>query len=266
MTEKLFSALLKYWRHRRGLSQLDLALAADVSARHVSFLESGRACPSEDMVLRLMSALDVPLRNQNEILRAASFAPRFPQPQLGAIDPPIEQAIGRMMQQQEPYPLTVMTATYDIVRTNTSALRIFSHFAAEPERLGKNANLFDIVFDRRLARPFIKNWEQVGQRMLARLHREALKDAGDTGLWALFDRVLAYPDVPRSWQQPDFATISEPVSPLVLERGSHLLGFLTTVTTFSAPQQVTVEELRIESYFPLDEQTHLACEEFSQQQ
>ncbi len=211
------------------------------------------------MLLRLLSALDVPLRQQNEVLRAAAFAPRFAEPLLAAIDPSVDNAITRMMQQQEPYPLTVMTAGYDIVRSNDAARRIFGHFAVEQERLQVGPNLFDIVFDPHLARPFIKNWEQVGQRMVARLHREALRETNDSGLWSLLDRVLSFPDVPRSWRQPDFAAINEPFCPLILERGSITLGFLTTVTAFSAPQQVTVEELRIESYFPLDEKTQAAC-------
>jgi transcriptional regulator with XRE-family HTH domain len=260
MAEQLFSALLKYWRRRRGLSQLDLALAADVSARHISFLESGRARPSEDMVLRLMSMLNVPLRDQNDVLRAVSFEPRFPEPELNAIDPAIDATINRMMQQQEPYPLTVMTAAYDIVRGNDAANSVFTHFTAVPMRLQNNPNLFDQVFDPTLGRPFIKNWEQVGRRMVARLHREALHDSGDRRLWALFDRIFNYPDVPQSWRQPDFASISEPICPLVLERDSLKLEFLTTITTFSAPQQVTLQELRIESYFPLTDQTKLACE------
>jgi transcriptional regulator with XRE-family HTH domain len=110
MTQNLFGALLKHWRRRRGWSQLDLALGADVSARHVSFLESGRARPSEEMVLRLLSALEVPLRDQNGILLAASFPARFAEPGLDAIHPSIDLAIARILRQQEPFPLTVMTA------------------------------------------------------------------------------------------------------------------------------------------------------------
>ncbi len=260
MTQQMFSALLKHWRRRRGWSQLDLALAADVSARHVSFLESGRARPSEEMVLRLMNTLEVPLREQNEILRAASFSARFPEPKLEAIHPSIDTAIARMCRQQEPFPLTVMTAAYDIIRANNAAATIFAHFTAEPERLRKPLNLFDQVFDPRLGRPFIKNWTQIGHHMIARLHREALHCEGDSRLWALLERVLSYPDVPRDWRQPDFSSVGEPTGSLVLERDSFTLRFFTTVTAFSAPQQVTLEELLIESYFPLDYETESTCE------
>lgn len=121
-------------------------------------------------------------------------------------------------------------------------------------------NLFDQVFDPRLGRTFIKNWAQLGHHMTARLHREALHREGDTHLWALLERVLAYPDVPRDWRQPDFSSVNEPTGSLVLQRGSLTLRFFTTVTAFSAPQQVTLEELLIESYFPLDDETEAACE------
>ncbi len=260
MADKLFSALLKYWRGRRGMSQLDLALAADVSARHLSFLESGRASPGEEMVLRLMHTLAVPLRDQNSVLRAASFPARFPEPALDAIDPAIDLTIARMLRQQEPFPLVVMNAGYDILRSNCAADAVFSHFVLDPGRLLLPLNLYALVFDPELARRFISNWPQVGRYMAARLHREALSRPDDAALWALLERVLSYPDVPQSWRHPDFSAISEATLSLRLERGPLALAFLTVVTQFSAPQQITLDELRIESYFPLDDQTRLACE------
>nr|WP_295768661.1 helix-turn-helix domain-containing protein [Rhodoferax sp.] len=257
---KLFSALLKYWRGQRGMSQLDLALATDVSARHVSFLESGRARPSEDMVLRLMGTLAVPLRDQNEALRAASFAPRFAEPPLDAVAPSIDFALTRMLSQQEPFPMVVMNLAYDVLRTNGAAQRVFSHFVQEPERLSAPLNLFALVFDPQLARPFIQNWPQVGRHMMTRLHREALGRPNDGRLWALLDAVLAYPDVPPAWRQPDFSSTGEPTFSLVLQRGALVMRFHMVVTAFSAPQQITLDELRIESYFPVDDDTRLACE------
>jgi transcriptional regulator with XRE-family HTH domain len=168
---KLFSALLKYWRGARGMSQLDLALAADVSARHVSFLESGRARPSEGMLLRLMATLGLPLRDQNAMLRAASFAPRFAEPALDAVDPSIDFALARM---------------------------------------------------------------------------------------------LAFPDIPPAWRQPDFSEASAPAFSLALERAPLRLQFFMVVTAFAAPQQVTLDELRLESYFPADAATQEACERLAE--
>lgn len=242
------------------MSQLDLALAAGVSARHVSFLESGRASPSEDMVLRLMCTLNVPLRDQNEVLRAASFLGKFLEPDMDAIDPAIEMAITRMLRQQEPYPLVVMNTGYDILRTNEAAKAIFSHFVADPACLSMPVNLYALVFDPQLARPFIRNWQQVGQHMMARLHRETLSHPSDERLRELLARVLAYAEVPLAWRQPDFSNLSAPTLSLVLERDALTLRFFTVVTVFSAPQQITLDELRVESYFPMDDATRLACE------
>src|SRR5579859_3587977 len=121
---RLFPALLKHWRNRRGLSQLDLALAADVSPRHVSFLETGRAQPSREMVLRLGATLNVPLREQNGMLRAAGFGEEFPEPDLAVLPPGVALAIERMMQTHEPYPMTVLDRRYQLLRANQGATRL----------------------------------------------------------------------------------------------------------------------------------------------
>lgn len=249
------------------MSQLDLALSADVSTRHVSFLESGRSKPSQDMVLRLMSALQVPLRDQNEVLLAAGFAVRFLEPTLNDIPPAIDYAINRMMQQQEPYPFTVLNPSYDILRSNQAAQNIFSHFVLDPTQLQMSMsmplNLYSLVFDPQLARPFIQNWEQIGRSMLARLHREALSKSNDARLWWLLEQILTYPDVPQDWRQPDFSDTTEPTISLVLQRGETTLRFFTVLSSIAAPQQITLDELRIESYFPQDEQTRSVCENLS---
>jgi transcriptional regulator with XRE-family HTH domain len=263
MANRLFPALLRYWRGRRGLSQLDLALAADVSTRHVSFLESGRSKPSEEMVLRLMAALAVPLRDQNQVLLAAGFTARFPESSPHEIAPAIDDAITRMLHQQEPYPLTVLSADYDLVRTNRAASALFRHFVAEPARLSTPLNMFSLLFDPRQARPYVTNWEQVGHHMLTRLHRESLQQRADTRLSLLLQRTLSYPGVPAAWHRPDFAADCGSTLEIRLRRDDLTVGFFTTVTVFSAPQQVTLDEFRIEGYFPLDDQTRAVCRRFA---
>lgn len=254
MGDRLFPALLKYWRHRRGLSQLDLALAADISSRHLSFLETARAQPSRDMVLRLLATLDVPLREQNEVLEAAGFAAHFAAPTLAEVPLAVEQALARMMAQQEPYPLTVLSPDYDILRANGAAERVFARLIADPSALTTPINLLSLVFDPRLARPYVEGWPQVARRIVARLHREHLRRP--SGALA---RVLAYPDVPEAWRQPDFSERVEPTLEVRFERDGWAVAFLTTITVFSAPQQVTLEELRVESYFPADAVTAERC-------
>jgi transcriptional regulator with XRE-family HTH domain len=255
----LFSALLKYWRGRRGLSQLDLASHAGVSARHLSFLETGRAQPSESMALHLLAALDVPLRDRNEALRAAGFEPHFPEPALTAIPAAIDDAILRMMETHEPYPLTVISPEANVLRSNRAANGLFRHFIAEPSALEPPLNMFSLVFDPRLMRPFISNWSSVARQMLVRLHRESLQRGGDSRLTGVAARALAFPEVPKSWRAPDFTEGVDPVFSLQLERGDVKLGFFTAVTTFSSPRVVTLDELRIESSFPLDDTTRRFC-------
>jgi transcriptional regulator with XRE-family HTH domain len=259
----LFPALIKHWRTRRGLSQLDLALAAEVSSRHVSFLETGRAQPSREMILRLSAALSVPLRDQNALLSAAGFPDAYEEPEpdgergLGGA---ISQVLDRMLAQQEPYPMVVVNRRYDIVRTNRGAAGLLSRFIAEPAALTPPVNAFRVVFDPHLARPFLLDWERVAATLLSRLHRESLERPADGELSSLLRSLFEYEGVPRGWQQPDLSLPSEPCLTIRLRRDDLELAFLTTVTVFSAPQNVTLDELRIESYFPLDEGTRRACE------
>src|SRR5262249_53026664 len=157
---RLFPALLRHWRTRRGHSQLDLALAADVSSRHLSFLETGRAQPSREMVLRLAATLQVPLRDQNALLRAAGFADEFAEPDANGGPPPsIAGAIERMLAQHEPFPLTVLDRGYTVLRANEGGTRILSRFVLDPAALGSPPNVFALLFDPRLARPFVVDWE-----------------------------------------------------------------------------------------------------------
>jgi transcriptional regulator with XRE-family HTH domain len=257
---RLFSALLKYWRQRRGLSQLDLALASDVSARHLSFLETGRAQPSREMVLRLGAALDVPLRDQNALLDAAGLLEAFPEPALlDGIPAAVRMAIDRMAEQQEPFPLLVMNRVHDVLIANRAAVAFATRFVKEPSRLAGPMNTIRLLFDPELSRPFIVEWERVARSMLAILYREVLTHPEDARLRTLFSEIQEFPDMPLGFREPDLSTPSEPTFTLRLERDGLELGFLTTLTAFTAPQNVTLEELRIESFFPLDEATAAAC-------
>ena len=259
MKSRLFPALLRYWRGRRGLSQLELGLEAEVSARHVSFLESGRAQPSQEMVLRLLSVLGVPLREQNEALRAAGLEPRFPESSADSLPPEVALAITQMMKQHEPFPLTVLARDATILCANRSAHAMFKAFAADPAAVLPTLDLFSLFFDPRLWRPFVVDWAHVAHAMVARLHREALL-SGDARLTVLLDRLLGFPDIPPTWRQPDFSTDSGPILTFRLARGDLKVGFLVAVTTFSGPRQVLLDELRIESCFPLDPETRKVCE------
>lgn len=211
------------------------------------------------MALRLLEALNVPLRDRNEALRAAGLQARFPEPALAAIPQAIEEALVRMMETHEPYPLIVISPEANVLRSNRAAARLFEQFVAEPAALTSPPNMFSLVFDPRLMRPFIANWSTVARQMLVRLHRESLERGGDERLRAIAERVQVFPEVPKEWHGPDFAEEVDPVFSVHLRRGEFALRFFTTITTFSSPRLVTLDELRIESSFPLDDPTRRFC-------
>ncbi len=258
----LFPALLKHWRRARGLSQLDLSVASGVSSRHISFLETGRAQPSRGMVLRLASTLDVPLRDQNDLLRAADLEEAFAEPTAeDALQGPLGQAVDRMMKHHEPYPMWLLDRRYDIVRTNDSATRMFMHFIRDPSKLQPPFNALELLFDPDLARDFVVNWQSLAQLMMARLHREVLHKPRDTELLQLQEKLQTYEGVPKQVLEPDISSpaAAQPTFTLELKRDDLHLSFFGTVTVFNAPQNVTLEELFFESYFPLDKKTETYC-------
>lgn len=256
VTRSVFPALLRYWRGNRGLSQLDLAGAADVSPKHISFLETGRAKPSREMVLRLATSLGVPLRDQNALLTGAGFSEIFIEVEPAAFDANIKRALEMMMAHQEPYPLVVLDRHYNMVMSNAATGRMLR--ALLGERAVADLNLMKAMFDPALLRPYVVDWEHVARTLLIRLQREALA-RHDDGLRSLLATLCNYPDVPSKWRSPDLEVPSDPVLALRLEFGGQRLCFLTTITVFQAPQNISLEELQIEAYFPLDDATEQLC-------
>jgi len=257
MTDATYPALLRYWRNARGLSQLDLAIAAAVSPKHISFLETGRSRPSQEMALHLATTLGLPFREQNAMLVAAGFAPRFEEVGLSDFGPEIQNALRIMLRKHEPYPMLVFDRAYDIVQTNDGANRLL--VAMLGDRAGRERNLMKLLFDPSLLRPLTVDWERVARAMLARLQREALMERRDEALMRLIATLCAYDGVPRDWRAPDFEAQSDATLQFRIQVAGQTIAFLTTVTVFSAPQNVSLQELHIESYFPLDEGTEAFC-------
>ncbi len=257
-SERVFAALLKYWRGARGMSQLDLAVTAEVSARHISFLETGRSQPSVEMVLLLAETLDVPLRDRNELLRAAGFAAQYAEPSIDeALDGALGLTLQTMLDHHEPFPLIVVDRLYRVIRTNEAAARLMllGGFPLPPDG---ELNLLDVMFDP-AGREKITNWDHAAGSALRRLQREVFHYPQDEELQALLDRLVAAPGTPDSWRRPDPSAPSDPTVTLEIEIDGQVFLFLTTITTFNAPSNVTLDELRIESWFPLDEATAAAC-------
>jgi transcriptional regulator with XRE-family HTH domain len=253
--------LLQYWRRARNLSQLALAHEANVSPRHVCFLETGRAKPSRDMVLLLTDTLAVPLRERNAFLLAAGFAPMFRESALD--DPelaPVRTAIHAILKQQEPYPAVVMNRHWDIVATNDAASRFFGMLLGGRTPPGAG-NVLRLMFHPDGLRPFVENWEAVARSLVRRVHREAIGGALDETGRQLLSEILAYPGVPARWRSPDLDLGAPlvPVVPVSFRHGGRALHFFSAVTVLGTPQDITLQELRIECFFPLDEATAAAA-------
>jgi transcriptional regulator with XRE-family HTH domain len=256
----LFPALLRHWRRRRGLSQLDLALTADVSARHLSFLETGRSNPSAEMVLRLATALDVPLRHVNNMLRAVGHAAVYDEAD-EVLPPVVVDALALVKEHHEPFPLMVIDRAYRIRDVNRGALAVLgaSLGGAVEATAVIGLNLARLVFDPAGAQPHLVNFADVGRDLLWRVQREVLDFPDDDDLRDLLDDLLAMPTVAPDWRRADLTSTSDPAHVVHLRTGDLNLRFLTMVTAFQAPQNLSVEQLRIETWLPADDATAAAC-------
>ena len=260
-----FGALLRAWRRTRQLSQEALALDAQVSQRHLFFLESGRAAPSREMVLHLGHALDVPLRERNLLLSAAGFAPAYArraldEPELAAVS----SAVDLMLDGIAPCPAVAVDRDWRLVRANVAALAGFSAFVDLDRAFARSAgddgnpNVLRLVFHPEGLRPFIEDWPSVGPALLARTRRELAADPAWDGGGALYrdlEALAGFAAGAESWTpSPD------PVLTFTLKRDDLRLALFSTVATFGTAQDVTVQELRIETFFPADASTRDALD------
>lgn len=249
-----FPARLAWWRKRRGLSQLQLALAAACSQRHVSFLELGRAKPSRDMVLRLSAALDVPLRNSNALLLAAGFAPVWTEIDLGAPPlAPIRSALDHMLAQQEPFPAVVVDRHWNLLQANRGAVALVEFLVGRLQP-GPAINLADALVAPDVLRPYLSNWADVARYFLRSVEADAAID-GTAETAALLERLLSYRGVRSVMSAATPAAEQGPVLPMHFQKDKTRLRLFTTVATLGMPQDITLQELRIESFFPMDDTT-----------
>ena len=247
--------LLRHWRSVRRLSQLALALESGTTPRYVSFIETGRSQPSRAMVLRLARVLDVPIRERNQLLLAAGYAPLYPEAGLtGENAAHVRAALDRMLTTQEPYPAVVMDRHWNILDGNAPAQALFAWLLGD--RAGEDgANVLRLIFDPDGLRPCVENWEEAAEALVQRVHREAVGGAPDAHTIALLDEVLAYPGVPSAWRVPDFALPLLPVVPVRFSRDGVVLSYFSTVTTLGTPQDAMLQEIRVESFHPADAST-----------
>ena len=248
-----FGALIREWRRQRGISQLELAARANSSQRHVSFLESGRSNPSRTMVLALTEALDMPLRARNEILAAAGFAPFYPDRPLASIELAHTRSIlARMLEHHEPYPAIVLDLGWNVLMLNPAAARLVQ-LCVPQRRRGhsfEGLNLLRLMCDANGLRPYIASWAHTGPALFARLRREAAAYPGspaDRLLRELVDEKAFPPFV-----EPEDGPL-DPTIAVELKLGDQRIKLVNTLTTFGTPQDIAIQELRIEMSFPADD-------------
>jgi transcriptional regulator with XRE-family HTH domain len=238
------------------MSQLGLAVEAEISTRHLSFLETGRAQPSRDMVLLLSQVLEVPLRGRNELLTAAGYAPIYRET---ALDAPgmaqARRALGFMLRQQEPYPAMVLDRHWNVLTTNAAMDRVLGLLLGpEAAEVPGPPNAMRLTFHPRGLRPAVVNWQPTAAALIQWLHRDLLR-TGDGETRRLLDELLAYPEVPRQWRTFDVDASTAPFLAIELQRGDARFSFFTILASLGTPYDITLHELRIECFFAADEGT-----------
>jgi transcriptional regulator with XRE-family HTH domain len=255
-----FPSALRYWRSKRGHSQLKLSMIGDVSQRHISFLESGRAQPSKELILKLGIALDVPLRQRNVMLLAAGFAPAYQErslsdPELGAV----RRALDFMLAQQAPFPGLVVDRLWNLQLYNEPAARLLRWLmdmpAGHPIPDGGAINVLRMMLDPAALRQYVVNWREVGADLLHWIQREAMGDGPGSEATRMLAELAALAGMDSVGAGVNLERRTLPFLPLTIRKGDVELNMFTTITTLGTPHDVTVHELRIEAFFPADDKT-----------
>ncbi len=247
--------LLRHWRSVRGLSQLDLAAEAGSTPRYLSFVETGRSSPSRQMVVRLARALDVPLRERNELLLAAGFAPLYTREALDSpLLPRVETALSSMLAQHAPLPAVVMDRGWNLQRANDGAVHLFTQLFA-PDPMPDAANVLRLVIEPGPVRERITNWDEVVPALVERARREAVGGVYDPETAELVAALRSRPDVAPLLTGLDVGAALVPVVDLRFEVDGAELSFFSVVSTIGTPVDVTAQEVRLEAFFPSDDAT-----------
>ncbi|MBC9713419.1 helix-turn-helix transcriptional regulator [Streptomyces sp. TRM66268-LWL] len=243
--------LLRAWREQRRISQLELALRADSSARHISFVETGRSRPSEEFLLRIADHLDVPVRERNALLLAAGYAPRFPETPLDELGT-LREGLEQLLQGYEPYPALIVDATYNVIAANRGIAMLLDGLSED--LLTSPLNAMRLTLHPRGLAPRIRNLAEWRGHLLHQMERQIALFRSDA-LRELYEEVAAYPvDDPG-----ESAAGSSPTAyvalPLQIEHDGRTLSFISSISTFNTPMDVTVAELAIETLLPADPAT-----------
>ncbi|MEM7326737.1 MAG: helix-turn-helix transcriptional regulator [Actinomycetota bacterium] len=251
-----FGASLRWWRTNRRYSQMQLANEAEVSSRHLSFLETGRASPSREMVIHLSHVLDLSLRDRNALLHAAGFAPVYPQSEMDAPEmDDVRRMLSRILRAHQPNPAAVIDRRGDLLDANEAALSLVAATVApDSPALLPQVNVYRLALHPMGLRPSLTNWDAVAAALVGRLEREQAHRPADPALQAVVEEMLTYRDVAEFRARPAVPTGAELLVPLDLVlRDGRRLRLVSTIATVGAPFDVTLEELRLETFFAVDD-------------
>jgi transcriptional regulator with XRE-family HTH domain len=256
VTSQAIGDLLREWRERRRVTQLELALEAGVSARHLSFVETGRSKPGRELLLRVLRRLDVPFREQNRLLLAAGHAPAFPERSLDAPElQPVRDALDVILRGHEPYPAVAVDHAWNLVAANAPMLALASTVDVDPALLEPPVNVMRLGLHPRGLAPLMVNLGDWHAHWLDRLQRQ-LAATGDEEIAALIEEIAGYP-VPEPERDPASGLgAGELLGPVRMHGpGGRELSFFGMFATFDTPFEVTTSELALELLFPADPET-----------
>lgn len=262
LNQQDFTHYCRKWREHRRLSQLDLALMADISQRHLSYLETGKSRPSREMINKLSEAMEIPLRERNRLYQAAGFSVQYPETPIEEQDMrPVQQALSRMLAHHDPYPAVVVDRFWNVLQMNNAANAMFGQVIAS---LGENwrvligsdaddkINLALLTMHPMGLRRFMLNWPDVAGLFVSRLKSEALATFDEQ----VFEYLMSIIDQAGEIETAPTPTKGlTPVLPVELQMGENIVKLFTVISTFGTPQDLTTDELRVEMFYPADEST-----------
>ncbi|SDJ52960.1 helix-turn-helix domain-containing protein [Streptomyces indicus] len=243
--------LLRAWREQRRISQLELALRADSSARHISFVETGRSRPSEEFLLRIADHLEIPVRERNALFLAAGYAPHYPETPLDELST-LREGLEQLLQGYEPYPALIVDATYNVVAANRGIAMLMDGLGEEV--LTAPLNAMRLTLHPRGLAPRIRNLAEWRGHLLHQMERQIALHRSDA-LRELYEEVAAYPVENPGESAVDNSPVAYVALPLQLDHDGRTLSFISSISTFNTPMDVTVAELAVETLLPADPAT-----------
>jgi len=249
-----FGEAMRGWRKFRGLSQLKLSLSANISSKHVSFLETGRSQPSREMIIQLSNSLDIPLAERNILLKAAGYADAYSRMSIDQNEMlAVRSALELMLDSHAPYPALVLDWRWNIKMANVGFQKISNIVRNAQPNFPDTCNIVELIFDPDGYRPYIENWEEVASVLIGRIQREKRVRRDDQ--LTLLEDIKKYPNLPSVWSSHDLEDKSQPMIPVMIRVGDIRLRLFSALTSFGTAIDITAQELFIEQYFPIDEGT-----------